>query len=949
MVFASANPVSGGLSRRRFLQTSSGTVAVSLLGLPAVANSSQQAQIGTSPAGTPGVAAQRIDGVAKVTGQKVYARDFDARDMPEPWPKTQTYAMFLRALTTKERFIGLRTSALPKVAQSARIVLGNQLTKAQRSPQVSFRRDLVMDQQIKETRFVNQQIKEALFDPSPEGFDRPSAVVYDLIVQPGNVPDYLGQAVALLIFDDFKGYRAALQAMQFQDDQFQIYAPPDGPLPPKDQPFDPKTTYVKYDVDGEAFDYATANPYAYPHEADTYRGKIEARLASIPGLIRQDIQSDMRAMDPMFMEPEAGLAWLDPEKKILRLVLGTQSPDGDVRDIVSMYKEGDAPTPLDEVTLTSCYPGGGFGGRDKSPFSLMLALAAAFTDGRPVKLIYDRFEQFRVGLKRHAATLSGQLAIAPDKTIQNIEMTLQFDGGGRKNLSPYVASLAALCAGGSYKTPMANIYADAIHSENISGGSQRGFGGPQAFFAIETALDDVAAAKGWDPVDLRRINAISQNDTTVVGGPVEQELRLTEMLDMAEAHPLWANRAALKQDYDTREVNYGTGIAMSLQAYGTSGDGTVAAVLITPEGKLTVQSDAVDMGNGSATTLGVVIGDILGANADHVDMGCYTLFGQTGLTTKDTTGTRWANPDWTAKGVGSSSACLTGLHQVHVVQQTAHALFEATLLPAARQIWGQPDLVRSDVTWRNGALSLVDGATDPISLPSLATAAAEMGLPRGALGHAYFQNTWAEADFDLREGALTHLALDGVSLYEGEQSLPRRVVRQNGFGPDSASKRYSRYVWAPCVNIVSLTVHRTTGRVQIENVVSILNAGRIHVHDLVSGQSQGGVAMAISYTLHEDLPPGMGGPANGTWNLDQYHVARMQDVPLGVEYRPGARAQELHILDETPADKGQGRGIAEAVMCSIPPAISNALRDAVGKRYTSLPITPEKILEGLRA
>ena len=103
---------------------------------------------------------------------------------------------------------------------------------------------------------------------------------------------------------------------------------------------------------------------------------------------------------------------------------------------------------------------------------------------------------------------------------------------------------------------------------------------------------------------------------------------------------------------------------------------------------------------------------------------------------------------------------------------------------------------------------------------------------------------------------------------------------------------------------------RSNGQVRVENVVSILNAGRVHVPELVSGQSQGGIAMALSQTLLEDMPPGMEGPANGQWNLNRYHLARMQDVPLGVEYRPGARVQELIILPETPGDGRAGRALA---------------------------------------
>jgi CO/xanthine dehydrogenase Mo-binding subunit len=493
---------------------------------------------------------------------------------------------------------------------------------------------------------------------------------------------------------------------------------------------------------------------------------------------------------------------------------------------------------------------------------------------------------------------------------------------------------------------MANIYADAIHTENISGGSQRGFGGPQAFFAIETAMDDIARDQDWDPIALRRANIIKKGDTTVVGGPINQELRLSEMLDVAENHPLWRDRVKLRDQNALQGKTYGTGIAMSLQAYGTSGDGTIAAVILQDDGTFCVQSDAVDMGNGSATTLGVVIGDILGSNATQVDMGSYTLFGQTGLTTSDPDGLRWDNPNWTAKSVGSSSACLTALHQVHVVQQTAKALFQATVLPVARDVWDMTALSSNDVAWVDGALVLMSGDADPITLTAIYTRAGQMNLPLGTLGHAYFQNTWAEADYDIG-GGLQHLMLDGLAIYLDGDAQAQPVKRQNGFGPQAHTAAFSRFVWAPCVNIVAVTVDTDTGRVQIENVVSVLNAGKVHVPELVSGQSQGGVAMAISYTLHEDLPPGMAGPANGTWNLNRYHVARYQDVPINTTYVAGQRSQELHIMPETPGDAGQGRGIAEAVMCSIPPAISNAIKDATGLRFCSLPITPTKILEGL--
>ncbi len=928
------------LTRRRFLQTSTGLLALSVT--PISLGGPVRAQ-GWSP--VPGVASERIEGVTKVTGGKIFARDFNARDLGDHgWPAHQWYAMFLRALTTTRAFRGVDLTRLDPSIRPVRTVLGSDFASGRLTPRLTVDRDLIVDDSILDA----DEAAEAEAIATSKQIDRPASLEFDLVVQPGNRPDFLGQGVALLLFDDRAKYRAARRQMQFDDAAYQDYGPEIGPNPDEPAVFDPETLYVKNDDNG--FSYYASSYDDYSRDAPGEIEKIEQYLADTPDLITRRFTSDMRAMDPMFMEPESGLIWFDKASKTMNVLLGTQSPDGDIADICSMYGKCGPGKAVEAANLISCFPGGGFGGRDKSPFSLMLGLCADFADGNPVKLEYDRFEQFRVGLKRHACELTGRLVVSPDRRIELIEMNMQFDGGGRKNLSPYVAQLAALCAGGSYAVPRANIFAKATHSENISGGSQRGFGGPQAFFAIETAIDELCHERRWDPLEFRFRNAVEEGGATVVGGPILQQLRLREMLEMAGLHPLWADREAIRAGHAQRGQSYGTGLAMSLQAYGTSGDGVVAAVTLNRDGSWTVQSDAVDMGNGSATTLGVVIGPILGANAASVEMGGYTLFGQTGLSTDRDIGCEggpgWDDATLTRKGVGSSSACLTGLHQVHVVQQCAHAVMANTVMPAARLAWDLPDLSEDDVAWENGALTA--HGRDPLPLAAIADIVVGEGFDTGAVAHAYFQESWVEADFDTAIGTRRYL-LDGMAYYPADGGSPRVIRRRNTRAMSCRSGRTSRTVWAPCVNVIGLTVDRRTGAVRVENALSVLNAGRIHVEPLVSGQSQGGLAMALGWTLFEDMPPGMAGPANGTWNLNRYHVPRYRDVPLATEYVVGGRAQELVLMPETPEDMGQGRGIAEAVMCSVAPAVSNALRDAVGVRFASLPITPAKVLEGLGA
>src|SRR5260370_35607680 len=95
--------------------------------------------------------------------------------------------------------------------------------------------------------------------------------------------------------------------------------------------------------------------------------------------------------------------------------------------------------------------------------------------------------------------------------------------------------------------------------------------------------------------------------------------------------------------------------------------------------------------------------------------------------------------------------------------------------------------------------------------------------------------------------------------------------------------------------------------------------------------------MGVGYALLETLPPFEGGPGNGQWNLGQYLVARGADLPL--------RDLEIEVLPPVTTDEPP-KGIAEVGMIPVEPARLNAIRDATGRRFQSLPIT-QAILRGL--
>ena len=107
---------------------------------------------------------------------------------------------------------------------------------------------------------------------------------------------------------------------------------------------------------------------------------------------------------------------------------------------------------------------------------------------------------------------------------------------------------------------------------------------------------------------------------------------------------------------------------------------------------------------------------------------------------------------------------------------------------------------------------------------------------------------------------------------------------------------------------------------------------------LVSGQLQGGLAMGIGHALHEYLPLYEDGPGNGTWNFNRYHLPRASDVAVWTQ-----TAEVLPPVSETDPPKG----IAEVVMIPVVGAIVNGIAHAIGHRFTSLPVTPQRIKEVL--
>jgi CO/xanthine dehydrogenase Mo-binding subunit len=175
------------------------------------------------------------------------------------------------------------------------------------------------------------------------------------------------------------------------------------------------------------------------------------------------------------------------------------------------------------------------------------------------------------------------------------------------------------------------------------------------------------------------------------------------------------------------------------------------------------------------------------------------------------------------------------------------------------------------------------------------------------------------------------------------RSVDQDRQTRNQFGvmdvPNPNDQEVLEFAAGACGTVVRIEIDRATGALRIAKAYSVLECGQALVPELVLGQAQGGFAMGVGYALLETLPLYEDGPGNGKWNLGQYLVARGSDLPLN--------GLEVEVLPPVDPDE-RPKGIAEVVMIPVVPALLNAIYDATGHRFQSLPVTQAMIKGALK-
>lgn len=270
------------------------------------------------------------------------------------------------------------------------------------------------------------------------------------------------------------------------------------------------------------------------------KGEVEAAFAQADVIVEHEYRTPVQ--EHAFLQPEAGIAYYDPEGRVTVQVAGqwTHEDQEQIAHALGL--------PLEAVRVIYPAIGGAFGGREDMSVQIVLALAAWRLQQRgihrPVKIVWSREESIIGHHKRHPYLLRTKWAANRAGQVLAARVEIIADGGAYAYTTTKVMGNATLMCSGPYEIPNVSVDSYAVYTNNLPNGAFRGFGGPQAAFAAEMQMNHLAEALGMDPVELRKRNLLGEGALLSVGTPLPPGVSIGTVVEKC-AEKMGETRAAL--------------------------------------------------------------------------------------------------------------------------------------------------------------------------------------------------------------------------------------------------------------------------------------------------------------------------------------------------------------------------------------------------------------------
>jgi CO/xanthine dehydrogenase Mo-binding subunit len=430
-----------------------------------------------------------------------------------------------------------------------------------------------------------------------------------------------------------------------------------------------------------------------------------------------------------YLEPQVATAWLEPDGELV-VSTSTQGAFSTRQQIADLFGLAH-----DRVRVRAAPLGGAFGG--KLMIVDPLAAAASLHLRRPVRLALTRMEDFASTNPAPGQAMELDAAATADGRLTAVRGRILIDRGTNDEFG--LEALAAMLTAGPYRWEARDMRVYGVLTNRVPFGAYRAPTAPPAAFAIETLVDELAAALGRDPIQLRLANVLREGDAGPDGEPFPV-FGATECLERLADHALWRSRGELPD---------GEGVGVALGWWPGGLEPAAAACRLDADGGLTVVTGAVDM-SGTETTFQTIAAEAFGLPIDSVR-----------VVAGDTSQTAFA-------GISGGSKITYTVGRA--VQRAAEQAQQRLLEVAAAELEIAPE-----------DLEVVDGAVRPVGSPDRAIAVAELARKVLTFGSPYapVEGHAGVAQTSRAPGAAAHLSHVRVDRDTGDVTLVHHVVAQD--------------------------------------------------------------------------------------------------------------------------------------------------------------------------
>ncbi|MGH3801519.1 MAG: xanthine dehydrogenase family protein molybdopterin-binding subunit [Pseudonocardiaceae bacterium] len=609
-------------------------------------------------------------------------------------------------------------------------------------------------------------------------------------------------------------------------------------------------------------------------------GNVEDAIRDAEVVVRRRFRQ--QRLIPAFMEPRSVV--VDPTGEQLTMWSSTQVPH-----IVRTMTALTLGLPEHKVRVIAPDVGGGFGGKLQVIPEEILAVLVARRMGKPVKWTETRSECMLAAHHGRDQIQDLTLAARKDGTVTGLKVELMADMGAYlRIITPGTPLLGAFMYPGIYKIPAYHLACTNVFTTKTPTDAYRGAGRPEATFAIERMMDELAAELGVDPMQLRERNWIKHEEfpytavSTLTYDSGNYEAATAKAKELFDYDGLRAEQRRRRQANDP--VQLGIGISTYTEMCGlapsrvlgslsyAAGGWEHATVRVLATGKVEVVTGVSSHGQGHETAWSQIVADRLGVAFEDVEV----LHGDTQVS---------------AKGMdtyGSRSLAVGGIAVVKAVDKVIDK--------AKRMAAHLLECAEADIEFDRGKFTI-------------------KGTDRGT--------------------TIQDIAFSVFSAHDYPEGIESSLDSEATFDPENFSFPHGTHLCAT-------EVDTETGWVKIRRYVCVDDIGTVVNPLIVDGQVHGGVAQGIAQALFEEAVYDESGTLI-TGTLADYLVPCAADLPSLTTDRTEtpATSNPLGV-----------KGVGEAGTIASTPAVVNAVIDAVrhlGVTDIEMPCSPQRVWRAVQA